>query len=111
MKTSLLILTTVFAALFTSNLLASEEIEFEQQIIGFGSGTGMGAGASTGSVSNIADSLSSQSWVSGSGNQSFGGGFDVQQSIGSGPLSTNASASTGSGPVINNATGASFQIK
>ncbi|MDP2817517.1 MAG: hypothetical protein Q8O29_04425 [Polaromonas sp.] len=69
-------------------------------VIGFGSGTGMGPAGGTGSASSLSGGFSSQMSGSGSGGQTFGGGFNQQQTIGSGPLSRpsmTGTASTGSG--------------
>ena len=104
MNIRLVISTAACAVLFSGAAVAADgaerEQQREQQVVGFGSGTGMGAGAGAGSASSVADGFSSQSWSSGSGNQSFGGGFDQRQTAGSGPLSSNPAASTGSGPVL-----------
>ena len=102
MNIRLVISTAACAVLFAGAAMAADETKREQQVIGFGSGTGMGAGGSAGSASSAADGFSSQSWSSGSGGQSFGGGFDSQQTAGSGPLSSNPAASTGSGSVLTN---------
>lgn len=100
MNIRLAVSTAACAALFAGAAVAADEVKREQRVVGFGSGTGMGAGASVGSASSVADGFSSQSWSSGSGSQSFGGGFVRQQTAGSGPLSSNPSAPTGSGPVL-----------
>ncbi|MDA8260431.1 MAG: hypothetical protein M0Z99_33160 [Betaproteobacteria bacterium] len=100
MNIRLVISTAACAALFAGAAVAADGAERGQQVVGFGSGTGMGAGAGAGSASSAADGFSSQSWTSGSGSQSFGGGFDPQQTIGSGPLSSNPAAPTGSGPTL-----------
>lgn len=102
MNIRLVISTAACAVLFAGAAVAADEAKREQQVIGFGSGTGMGAGAGAGSASSVADGFSSQSWSSGSGSQSFGGGFDPQQTIGSGPLSSNPSVPTGSSPTLTN---------
>jgi len=88
--------TAACAMLFAGAAVAAGPSEREP-VVGFGSGTGMGAGGSAGSASSVADGFSSQTSNSGSGGQSFGGGFTQQQSMGSGPLS---SSTTGSGPTL-----------
>ncbi len=93
--------TAACAMLFAGAAVAAGPSEREP-IVGFGSGTGMGAGGSAGSASSVADGFSTQTWNSGLGSQSFGGGFNQQQTMGSGPLSSNPSAPTGSGPVLTN---------
>lgn len=100
MNTRLALSTAVCAAMFATAALATNDATDVPLLIGFGSGTGMGTGASTGNASSLTDSFSSPSWSSGSGSQSFGGGFDPSQTPGSGSLSSNPSAPTGSGPVL-----------
>ena len=100
MNFRLVISTAACAVLFVGSAVAADDAERKQQVVGFGSGTGMGAGAAAGSASSMADGFSSQSWSSGSGTQSFGGGFDQQQTAGSGPLSSDPAAPTGADPVL-----------
>lgn len=71
-----------------------------EPVVGFGSGTGMGPGGTVGSASSVSGGFITPPWNSGAGSQSFGGGFNQQQTTGSGPLSSNPSASTGAGPVL-----------
>lgn len=111
MNIRLLLSAAACAALFTGNVYAADETDREEQVVGFGSGTGMGAGAGVGSASSVANISNSQNFGSGSGSQTFGGGFEVQQSNGYGPLSTDSSASTGTGPVINHSSGDSFRAQ
>lgn len=91
--------TAACAMLFAGATVAADPSE-RQAVVGFGSGTGMGAGGSAGSASSVADGFSSQTWNSGSGSQTFGGGFSQQQAMGSGPLSSNPGSTTGSGPTL-----------
>ena len=90
--------TAACAMLFAGAAVAADPSEPES-VVGFGSGTGMGVGGSAGSTSSVVDGFSSQTRNSGSGGQSFGGGFSQQQAMGSGPLS---SSSTGSSPTLTN---------
>ena len=66
-------------------------------VSGFGSGNNMGAGGGVGSASSVTGGFGSP--LSGSGgSQTFGGGFNQQQTPGAGPLSTGgAGAGAGAG--------------
>lgn len=93
--------TAACAMLFAGAAVAADQSEREP-VVGFGSGSGMGAGGSAGSASSVADGFSAQTPASGAGSQSFGGGFNQQQTMGSGPLSSNPASPTGSGPILTN---------
>lgn len=93
--------TAACAVFFAGTAVAADQTEREP-VVGFGSGTGMGAGGGAGSASSVADGFSAQIRASGAGSQSFGGGFNQQQTMGSGPLSSNPATTTGSGPTLTN---------
>ncbi|MES2907673.1 MAG: hypothetical protein V4688_00760 [Pseudomonadota bacterium] len=61
-------------------------------VTSFGSGTGMAADGGAGSASSLAGGFGSPTGNSGAGSQTFGGGFNQQQTTGSGPLATGGSA-------------------
>lgn len=95
MKIKLVILTVACAVFSIGSVNAADQSE-RNQIVGFGSGNGMGSGGGAGSATSMADGFSAQTRASGAASQSFGGGFNQQQTTGSGPLSSNPSTSTGS---------------
>lgn len=95
MKIKLAVLTVACTFLSIGSVTAADQPE-RNQIVGFGSGNGMGSGGGVGSATSMADGFSAQTRVSGAASQSFGGGFNQQQTTGSGPLSSNPSTSAGS---------------
>lgn len=101
MNIKYVIATAACAVLFAGAAVAAEPNEPEA-VVGFGSGTGMGVGAAAGSASSVADGFSAQMRASGAGSQSFGGGFDQQQTMGAGPLASDPSTASGSGPTLTN---------
>lgn len=101
MKIKLAILTVACAVFSIGSVNAADQSD-RNQIVGFGSGNGMGSGGGAGSATSMADGFSAQTRMSGAGSQSFGGGFNQQQTTGSGPLSANPTATSGSGPVLTN---------
>lgn len=101
MNITRVISTAACAVFFAGTAVAADQAQREPAVTGFGSGTGMGVGGSAGSVSSMADGFSSATRGSGGGSQTFGGGFNQQQTTGSGPLSSNPST-TGSAPTLSN---------
>lgn len=99
MNVKLVVSAAVCAVFFTGAAVAADQTDREQ-VVGFGSGTGMGAGSGAGSVSSVVDGFAAQVRGSGTGSQTFGGGFDRQQTGGSGPLASNPGTATGSGPTL-----------
>lgn len=68
-------------------------------VSGLGSATGMGRGGGAGSASSLAGGFGSAGSGSGAGSQTFGGGFNQQQTLGSGPLARSP-LSPGGGPAL-----------
>ena len=99
MNIKLVVSTAACAVFFASTAVAADQT-VPNPVAGFGSGTGMGAGGTAGSASSVAAGFSAPIGASGAGSQSFGGGFNQGQTMGSGPLSSNPSAPTGSGPTL-----------
>lgn len=105
MKIKLAVLTVTCALLSSGSVVAADKTELNQ-VVGFGSGTGMGAGGGAGSTTSVVSGFSALGGGgvggggSGGGSQSFGGGFNPQQSTGAGPLSSNPGNSSGFGPIL-----------
>jgi len=109
MKIKLAVLTAAYALLSIGTATAADQPENNQPapateqttpaspVDGFGSGTGIGRGGGIGSASSVVDGFGSPVSGSGAGSQIFGGGFDQQQTAGSGPLSTSPAAGAGGG--------------
>lgn len=109
MKSKLAAVTAALALLCIGSVTAAEQPENKQPAppagqsapvnpaIGFGSGSGMGSGGGAGSASSLAGGFESPVSGSGAGSQTFGGGFNQQQTAGSGPLSTRPAAGAGGG--------------
>lgn len=76
---------------------ANPAVEQASPVSGFGSGTGMGPGGGAGSASSLAGGFGSALSGSGAGSQTFGGGFDPQQTTGSGLLSNPSAIGAGTG--------------
>jgi len=106
MKNKLTVLTAALALFSIGAVLAADQPERQpantaaeqpNPVSGFGSGTGMGEGGGAGGASSLAGGFGSPVGNSGAGSQTFGGGFDQQQTAGSGPLATPPAAGTGGG--------------
>lgn len=95
-----LAVSAVCAVFFAGAAVAADQQPDREQVVGFGSGTGMGVGGGTGSVSSVANSFAAQIQSGGAGSQTFGGGFNQQQTGGSGPLSSSPGMPTGNGPIL-----------
>ena len=109
MKIKLAVLTAAYALLSTGFATAADPVESKpttgttpaaeqtapNPVSGFGSGSGMGSGGGVGSASSLVGGFGSPLSGSGSGSQTFGGGFNRQQTTGSGPLSTGGAATGG----------------
>ncbi len=77
-----------FLAIGTATAADQPEQPTPNTAVGFASGTGMGAGSGMGSASSLTGGFGSPTGNSGAGSQTFGGGFNQQQTTGSGPLAT-----------------------
>jgi hypothetical protein len=106
MRNKLAILTAALALLSIGSVMAADQpgrqsanpaVEQASPVSGFGSGTGMGPGGVAGSTSSLASGFGSPISSSGSGSQTFGGGFDPQQTAGSGLLSNPSVIGAGTG--------------
>lgn len=91
-----------YALLSIGSVAAADKTEANNQVVGFGSGTGMGTGGGAGSTYSVVGGFSALGGGggSGAGSQSFGGGFNSQQSPDAGPLSSNPTSSSGYGPIL-----------